>query len=67
LSAMSVKDRERMSALPPGRADVIVAGAAILTGAMRTWSFDEVIVSERDILDGLVLELIAESTRVPKR
>jgi exopolyphosphatase/guanosine-5'-triphosphate,3'-diphosphate pyrophosphatase len=63
LMSMPVKERERMPALPPGRADVIVAGTAILLMSMRKWSFDQVIVSEHDILDGMVLELIAESKR----
>ena len=43
--------------MAPGREDVIVAGAAILVGAMRRWGFAEALVSETDILDGLVYRL----------
>jgi exopolyphosphatase/pppGpp-phosphohydrolase len=35
-----------------------VAGCAILTRAMARWSFRTVRVSDKDILDGLALELV---------
>ncbi|MGA8726878.1 MAG: Ppx/GppA phosphatase family protein [Acidimicrobiales bacterium] len=38
----------------PGREDVIVAGAMILAAVMTRLDFDECLVSEADILDGLV-------------
>jgi len=41
--------------LEEARADVIVGGAIVLVTIMRTWAFDECLVSEADILDGLVL------------
>ena len=39
------------------RADVIVGGVVILVAIMRYFGFDECLVSEADILDGLVLSL----------
>jgi exopolyphosphatase/pppGpp-phosphohydrolase len=44
--------------MPKGRGDVIVAGATILTTALRRFGFDRALVSETDILDGLALELL---------
>jgi exopolyphosphatase/pppGpp-phosphohydrolase len=44
--------------MAPGRADVIVAGATILVEVMRRFGFAEALVSEADILDGLVFEII---------
>jgi exopolyphosphatase/guanosine-5'-triphosphate,3'-diphosphate pyrophosphatase len=44
--------------LEEARADVIVAGTAILVSIMRLFEFDECLVSEADILDGLVLSLL---------
>lgn len=41
----------------PGRADVIVAGSLILRSILDRWAFDGVLVSESDILDGLVLSM----------
>ena len=47
--------------LEEARADVIVAGTAILVAIMRFFEFDECLVSEGDILDGLVLSLLART------
>ena len=58
LAGMTLAEREALPALPPGRADVIVAGCAILARIMARWQFDDVAVSEKDILDGLVLGMI---------
>ena len=40
---------------------MIVAGAVILVGVMRRLGFEEALVSETDILDGLALETLATS------
>jgi exopolyphosphatase/guanosine-5'-triphosphate,3'-diphosphate pyrophosphatase len=58
LAAMTTAERAALPVMVLGRADVIVAGAAILVRAMRTFGFDEAVVSETDILDGLAMELI---------
>jgi len=44
--------------LEEARADVIVGGAAILVAIMRFFGFDECLVSEADILDGLAASLL---------
>ncbi len=41
--------------LDPARADVIVSGCCILVAIMRFFGFETCLVSEADILDGLVL------------
>ncbi len=51
-------DRIHNPGLEEARADVIVAGTAILVAIMRFFDFDECLVSEADILDGLVLSLL---------
>jgi exopolyphosphatase/guanosine-5'-triphosphate,3'-diphosphate pyrophosphatase len=43
----------------PGREDVIVGGAMILSEVMSRFGFDECLVSESDILDGMVASLLA--------
>jgi exopolyphosphatase / guanosine-5'-triphosphate,3'-diphosphate pyrophosphatase len=58
LESLPLDGRRRITALDPGRADVIVAGAEILLAVMEVFDFPEVLVSERDILDGLVIELL---------
>jgi exopolyphosphatase / guanosine-5'-triphosphate,3'-diphosphate pyrophosphatase len=42
----------------PGREDVIVAGALILASVMQRFGFAECLVSEADILDGMVDRLL---------
>jgi exopolyphosphatase / guanosine-5'-triphosphate,3'-diphosphate pyrophosphatase len=52
--------RQRRAVLPvmhPGRVDVIGAGSLVLRVIMDALEFDEVVVSEHDILDGIALRL----------
>jgi len=58
LAAMNNEKRAAIPVMPKGRGDVIVAGATILVNAMRRFGFEETLVSETDILDGLALELL---------
>ena len=58
LAAMTNEARAALPVMPPGREDVIVAGAVILVSAMRRLGFDRALVSETDILDGLAFELL---------
>ena len=51
-------DRIHNPGLEEARADVIVGGTAILVAIMRFFDFDDCLVSEADILDGLVLSLV---------
>jgi exopolyphosphatase / guanosine-5'-triphosphate,3'-diphosphate pyrophosphatase len=46
--------RRHNPGLEPGRVDIIVGGTLILVTIMRTFDFKELLVSEADILDGLV-------------
>jgi len=57
LSAMTVSQREHVVGLDPGRAPVIVAGAAILSEVMRAGGFDSFTASESDILQGIILDM----------
>jgi exopolyphosphatase/guanosine-5'-triphosphate,3'-diphosphate pyrophosphatase len=50
-------DRIHNPGLEEARADVIVGGAIVVTAIMRYFELDECLVSEADILDGLVITL----------
>ncbi len=52
-----VAERARRPGLPRGRQDVIFSGALVLREVMRRFGLQECIVSESDILDGLVMSL----------
>ncbi len=58
LATESLADRVHNPGLEPQRADVIVGGCCVLVGIMRYLGFAEMLVSEADILDGLVLSQI---------
>ncbi|HZB04298.1 MAG TPA: DUF501 domain-containing protein [Actinomycetota bacterium] len=58
LARMTVDERRALPVMAPGREDVIVAGTEILVEILRRWKADECLVSERDILDGLALEMV---------
>ena len=53
LATEKASDRAHNPGLEPGRVDVIVGGALVLVTIMRALDFDELLVSEADILDGL--------------
>lgn len=50
-------DRAAEPVMHPGRVDVIGGGALVLDRIMALGGFDEVVVSEHDILDGIALSL----------
>jgi exopolyphosphatase/guanosine-5'-triphosphate,3'-diphosphate pyrophosphatase len=61
LAAEDRQARLGRTGMVPGREDVIVAGAMILAMVMRRFGFGECLVSEADILDGMVTSLLADS------
>jgi exopolyphosphatase / guanosine-5'-triphosphate,3'-diphosphate pyrophosphatase len=57
LATEALADRVHNPGLEAARADVIVGGCLVLVAILRTLGIDEVLVSEADILDGLVMSL----------
>lgn len=55
-AAVDLAARKAIPGMHPDRADVIVNGLAILLGALEALRADEVVVSERDILDGIAAD-----------
>ncbi len=58
--SLPLAKRAKLAGLEPKRADVIVAGALITAAVLNEARADKVTVSERDILDGIILSLAAE-------
>ena len=56
----SREDRIHNPGLEEARADVIVGGMCILVRIMRYFDIEELVVSEADILDGLVFSLLSQ-------
>jgi exopolyphosphatase / guanosine-5'-triphosphate,3'-diphosphate pyrophosphatase len=59
LGAETVAQRAAWPAMPDGRQDVIFGGALVLREVMDRFEVDACIVSEADILDGLVMSILA--------
>jgi exopolyphosphatase/guanosine-5'-triphosphate,3'-diphosphate pyrophosphatase len=57
IATETAAERAHNPGLEPGRVDVIVGGAIVLVNVFRVLGFDEMLVSEADILDGLVRSL----------
>ena len=57
LLGQSRAERATAPVMHPGRVDVIGAGALVLDLVLACCGFDEVVVSEHDILDGIALSL----------
>lgn len=57
LAGMSLEETAALPGLDPARAPVILAGAVIARESMRRLQASDVVVSERDLLDGIVADL----------
>jgi exopolyphosphatase / guanosine-5'-triphosphate,3'-diphosphate pyrophosphatase len=60
LLAMTRAERAALPYMHPGRVDIIAGGAMVLQAAMRASGIDHVVVSETDILDGIVYRLAGD-------
>jgi exopolyphosphatase / guanosine-5'-triphosphate,3'-diphosphate pyrophosphatase len=56
LAALPLAERRNVPGLDPERARVIVAGAVIVREVLRRYGLERLEFSERDLLDGIVLE-----------
>jgi len=53
LATEPIAQRRHNPGLEAGRVDVIVGGVIVVVSVMRHWGFDEMLISEADILDGI--------------
>jgi exopolyphosphatase / guanosine-5'-triphosphate,3'-diphosphate pyrophosphatase len=52
--------RRQMPGLSPDRADIILAGASVISRLVKRLDTEQILVNERGIRDGLLLRMIAE-------
>jgi exopolyphosphatase/guanosine-5'-triphosphate,3'-diphosphate pyrophosphatase len=62
LCGMDLDKRREVPAMTAGRADIIVAGAAILEEIMDALRLREIRVSDRGLRDGLLIDYLTKST-----
>ena len=60
IRAMSVKDRAKLPGISPNRAEIIVAGAALVLALMKRMTIDRLRVHDGGIRDGLLLTMVHE-------
>ena len=63
LATESLADRVHNPGLEAARADVIVGGCCVLVSVFRVLGYEECLVSEADILDGLAMSQLGSSDR----
>lgn len=62
LQGMSLAERSQVPGLQPKRADIIVQGIRILSLIMEHLGYEQLLVSESDILDGMIWRMSASQT-----
>ncbi len=60
-SAKTLEERKNIPGLQQQRAELILAGACILKGAMEILGRDSLIISDRGLRHGLMIELLSEN------
>ena len=67
LSSMSVRDRRQLPCIGPDRADLVVAGCAILESILEIWPATRLGVADRGIREGILRSLMADQLGVPAK
>ncbi len=65
LARLSARERLRVACMQPGREEVILAGAEILRAVMTVLGYRQILVSERDLLDGMIVRSEELQTLAP--
>jgi exopolyphosphatase/guanosine-5'-triphosphate,3'-diphosphate pyrophosphatase len=59
LCSLSLEERKKLPAINPDRADIIMAGAAIMEALMEELGLEEINVSHRELRDGLLVDYLS--------
>ena len=59
LCSLSLEERRKLPAINPDRADIIIAGAAIIEAIMEEFGLEEISISHRELRDGLLVEYLS--------
>lgn len=57
LLSMTHEQRQKIRTIEPGRADLIIAGLAIVDAVMQRWNYEELITVDAGLLEGLWLQI----------
>ncbi|MFJ6024381.1 Ppx/GppA phosphatase family protein [Brevundimonas sp. NPDC092305] len=67
LKALGPKGRAAEACIGPDRADLVLAGAAIMEAVQRAWPSERVRVADRGLREGLLLQRMREDRRPRRR
>lgn len=59
LCALSLDERRKIPAINPDRADIIIAGAAVVEAIMEEFGIEEIVISHKELRDGLLVEYLS--------
>ena len=59
LCSLSLDERRKLPAINPERADIIIAGAAVVEAIMEDLGLEEIHISHRSLHDGLLVEYLS--------
>ena len=59
LCALTLEERKKLPAINSDRADIIIAGAAIIEAIMEEFGLEEINISHRELRDGLLVEYLS--------
>jgi exopolyphosphatase/guanosine-5'-triphosphate,3'-diphosphate pyrophosphatase len=62
LAAKPLAERSKIPPLEPGRADLIVAGTTLIVTVMGALGYDEFMVSDSGLREGILLDLLRQRT-----
>jgi exopolyphosphatase/guanosine-5'-triphosphate,3'-diphosphate pyrophosphatase len=65
LCSLPLEQRKKVPGINPDRADIIIAGAAILETFMKELSLDSIMVSGRGLQDGLLVDYLSRMDEFP--
>jgi exopolyphosphatase/guanosine-5'-triphosphate,3'-diphosphate pyrophosphatase len=65
--AMTEVERRKLPGMNPRRADIIVAGNAVLIAALGQLGIESIVVCERALRDGIIVDLIARDRALAQR
>jgi exopolyphosphatase/guanosine-5'-triphosphate,3'-diphosphate pyrophosphatase len=60
LSWLPLEERKKVPAINPDRADIIVAGAAVIEAVMEQFGLEEIHISHRELRDGLLVDYLSK-------
>jgi exopolyphosphatase/guanosine-5'-triphosphate,3'-diphosphate pyrophosphatase len=60
LCSLSLEERRKLPAINPDRADIIVAGAAIIEVIMEEFGLEEISISHRELRDGMLVDYLSK-------